>query len=338
MAVPMGFLSAEPGCKSTCAKTCKTETTADSGEQWAFLPDVVASYGKNVISKKEFVEEISKAMKVMGDQQIPPEYLKKVAPQVAQGMVEKAILLGLAEQAGVKPSSQLVISEFENMYKELPEEQKKVFSANLTQNGSSIGEYKVKLGSNVKAQEGIAIEKYVKSNILDKIQVTDNDAEKFYNEKSELFKAPERISASHILIKPEGDTQEAKAAAKVKAEKILAELKKAPESFGSLAAANSECPSGKSSEGSLGEFARGQMVPEFEEVAFKIEPNTISDLVETKFGYHIIKVTEKKESETIPYEKVKGYIKKQLTGEKVQKALKQVIDKEKERLNVKINV
>ena len=343
LALPMGFLSAGTGCgekdASSCASVCKkAESKVNTQEAWDFLPDVVASYGDKNITRNDFIKEVSEVMKMLGGQQIPPTQLKKMAPMVAQGMVEKAILLGLADKSGVKASPELVVSEFEEMYKSMPEEQKEMFKTNLKQNGSSVDEYKVKMSSNANAQRGIAIEKYVQSNFTDKLKVSDNEAEKFYNEKGDVFKTPESVSASHILIRPENETPEAKAEAKKQAEVVLTEVRKAPETFEKVAEAKSACPSGKASKGSLGEFGRGQMVPEFEEVAFKIEPNVISDIVETRFGYHIIKVTDKKESGQVPYEKVKEYIKKQLTGEKVQKALQEVLDKEKERLNVKINV
>jgi hypothetical protein len=207
LTLPMGFLSAGTGCgeedASSCAAACKkAESKVNTQDVWEFLPDVVASYGDKNITKDDFIKEVSEVMKMMGGKEIPATHLKKLAPMVAQGMVEKAILLGLANKSGVKASPELVVSEFNEMYKSMPEKQKEMFKADLEQNGSSMDEYKVKISSNVKAQEGVAIEKYVQSNFMKNLEVSENEVEKFYNEKKNAFKTPESVSASHILIKP----------------------------------------------------------------------------------------------------------------------------------------
>jgi peptidyl-prolyl cis-trans isomerase C len=339
LAVPFSFLTAAPGC---CGEekgaTPKQVSAKPQTDVWAFLPEVVATVGDKKITKKDFMKEVAVVLRATGGKSIPPEYLKQMVPKMVASMVDKVILLGLADQAGVKPSSELVITEFDNMYNSLPAEQKSMMENKLKQQGVTFEEYKKKMGSDVNAQQGMAIEKYIKSNILNKINVSDSDIEKFYNVKKEMFKTPETVVASHILIKPATDTAEAKAAAKAKAEEVLKKVLANPETFGALAASESACPSGKSAQGSLGQVKRGQMVPEFEKVVFTIEPNKISDVVETQFGYHIIKVTEKNAAANVPYEKVKGYIKQQLIGQKVQEALKETLDKEKAKLNVKINV
>lgn len=342
LALPLGFLNAGTNCcppdaKDSAAAPQQTEAKPQA-DVWAFLPEVVATVGDKQITKQDFVKEVSAALQAPEGQAIPPEYLKKMAPQVAESMVDKVILLQLADQSGLKPSPELVAAEFEEMFKSLPAEQKSMMEDKLKQQGTTFEDYKKRMGNDVNAQQGLAIEKYIKNNILNKVSVSDSDAEKFYNAKKEYFKTPEMVTASHILIKPEGDTAEAKAAAKAKAEDILKKLQEKPESFGALATAESACPSGKSAQGSLGQFGRGQMVPEFEKAAFSLEPNKLSEVVETPFGYHIIKVTEKQTAADVPYEKVKGYIKQQLTGQKVQEALKETLDKEKAKLNVKINV
>lgn len=335
MAFPFSFLSAGPNCGTA---SCQPKFTATPSQQdvWAFLPEVVATVGDQKITKADFVKAVSAA--VPPGQKIPPQYLKQMAPKMAQGMVDQLVLLELADKAGVKPSPELVMSEFDAMYNAMPAEQKTAMEDQLKKQGTTFADYKKKIGNDVNAQKGMAIDKYVKSNILSKVNVTDGDVENFYKAKKEYFKTPETVTASHILIKPAADTSEAKAAAKAKAEEVLKKVQADPESFGAVAAAESACPSGKAAQGSLGEFRRGQMVPEFDKVAFSLEPNKLSEVVETKFGYHIIKVTDKKAAALLPFEQVKAYIKQQLTGQKVQEALKNAIDKEKTKMNVKINV
>jgi len=336
MALPFGFLQAGPGCGTPSCGSGKQVSAKPQGDVWAFLPEVVATVGDEKITKADFVKAVSAV--VPPGQQIPPQYLKQMAPKVANGLVDQIVLLALAEQAGVKPSPELVMSQFEKMYNSMPAEQKAMMENQLKQQGTTVADYKKKMGNDVNAQKGMAIDKYIKDNIASKVNVTDQDVQNFYNTKKEHFKTPETVTASHILIKPDANTPEAKEAAKAKASEVLKKVQANPESFGALAAAESACPSGKKAQGSLGQFKRGQMVPEFDKVAFTLEPNKLSEVVETQFGYHVIKVTDKKAAADVPFEQVKAYIKQQLTGQKVQEALKATIDKEKAKLNVKINV
>ena len=128
-----------------------------------------------------------------------------------------------------------------------------------------------------------------------KIDVTENDANNYYSGNPKEFETPEQVKASHILIASDTsdtsvDPNDAKAKALAKAEQLLAQLKDGAD-FAELAKANSTCPSA-SKGGDLGFFSKGDMVAPFEEAAFALEPGQLSDIVETKFGYHIIKRTQ----------------------------------------------
>lgn len=131
-------------------------------------------------------------------------------------------------------------------------------------------------------------------------EVTDEDIEKYYNENKEIYKLRETIAASHILIRPQIDSVDAKdprklrkaeQKAKKKALAILKELKEGAD-FVELAKSQSQDEASKNRGGNLGIFGRGRMVPEFEEVAFALPLRELSDPVKTEFGYHIIKVTQ----------------------------------------------
>jgi len=161
------------------------------------------------------------------------------------------------------------------------------------------------------------------------IAVTDADAKKHYDENIEEFQVPEKVRASHILIStrptdPNADPNQLKAQAKTKAEGLLKKVKEG-EDFAALAKENSDCPS-KAQGGDLGSFARGQMVPPFEAAAFTLKAGQISDLVETQFGYHIIKVTEHQDPNQIAFDKAKMGIINELTQEKRQEAARKYVD------------
>ncbi len=136
--------------------------------------------------------------------------------------------------------------------------------------------------------------KFVAINTADvaaKIQVPRADVERFYNEHLGNYTTPEQIRASHILLKTDGKND---AAVKAKAEGILKEAKAPGADFAALAKKYSEDESNAAQGGDLDYFSRGRMVPEFEAAAFNLSPGQISDLVKTQFGYHIIKVTDRK--------------------------------------------
>ncbi|MDP1658004.1 MAG: SurA N-terminal domain-containing protein [Methylotenera sp.] len=125
------------------------------------------------------------------------------------------------------------------------------------------------------------------------IQIDDAEVKKFYDENAAKFQGNEQRRASHILIGfGVSATPEQKQQAKQKAETVLAEIKKNPNSFEALAIKESQDPGSAVKGGDLGSFARGAMVKPFEDAAFSMKVNEVSNLVESEFGYHIIKVTE----------------------------------------------
>ncbi|WP_395006667.1 peptidylprolyl isomerase [Undibacterium sp.] len=140
----------------------------------------------------------------------------------------------------------------------------------------------------------------------------------FYEENSSSFKQGEMAAASHILFTP-GEGLAA-SLVKAKAEGILADLQKNPSAFASMAREHSACPSGKEG-GALGQFGRGQMVPEFEQAVFSTEPGNITpELIETQFGYHIIQVTEHNGGDLVSFDEVKERLQAYLTDLEGRKA------------------
>jgi len=108
---------------------------------------------------------------------------------------------------------------------------------------------------------------------------------------------------------------------------------KAGEEFSSLAKECSECPSSAKG-GDLGYFRRGRMVKPFEEAAFALEPGEISEVVQTRFGYHLIKVTDKKPESIVPYDEAKEEIEQRLRMQKTQQGMREYLEKLKEEANI----
>ena len=138
------------------------------------------------------------------------------------------------------------------------------------------------------------------------VVVTDDELRQYYEQHKNEYTLPERIKAQHILFKTQGKTPEEVEKIKEKARGALDRAKKG-EDFSGLAKQFSEDTTGPTG-GDLGDFGRGQMVPEFERVAFGLGVGAISDLVQTQFGVHIIKVTGKQEARERPFEELKEAI------------------------------
>jgi peptidyl-prolyl cis-trans isomerase C len=150
---------------------------------------------------------------------------------------------------------------------------------------------------------------YVKENVIGKVNVTEDDMKLYYKTHQDEFKTPEMVRVRHILIRVDrAASAEEKAKAKEKIEGVLKRVK-AGEDFGKLAAEVSEDAASRIKGGDLGFFEKGRSLPEFEKAAFALKPGEVSDVVETKLGYHIIKMEEKKEPALQPYEKVKDQVK-----------------------------
>ena len=158
--------------------------------------------------------------------------------------------------------------------------------------------------------------------IRNRTQVTPLDVQRYYEDNEQQYAAAEQVRASHILLKTEGKDD---AAVKKQAEDLLAKAK-AGADFAALATKFSEDDSSKVKGGDLGFFPKGQMVAEFDAVAFTLPPGQISDLVKSQFGYHIIKVMEKKPASKRTLDEVRPQIEDQLKTQRAQEEAQRTIN------------
>jgi parvulin-like peptidyl-prolyl isomerase len=173
-----------------------------------------------------------------------------------------------------------------------------------------------------------------------KVNITDEDAKKFYEDNPARFEQPEMVRASHILLMttdPKTNTEltEAQKAAKRKQMEGLLKRARAGEDFAALAKEFSEDPGSKDKGGEY-KFPKGQMVPEFDAAAFSLNTNQVSDIVTTKFGFHIIKLSEKIPAQKVEYAKASSDIKDGLTQQALQKQFPEYLAKLKKEAGVEI--
>lgn len=164
-------------------------------------------------------------------------------------------------------------------------------------------------------------------NYKDQLKVSDQEVSQYYKENPDKYKSPEQVRASHILLKTQGMDDTGKKEAKTKIDKIMADAQKPGADFAALAQTHSDCPS-KSKGGDLDFFSKERMVPPFSKAAFATEAGQIhAEIVETQFGYHIIKVTDKKQGRTIPFAEAKDGVRTTLVNQKKSEAVKDCYQK-----------
>jgi peptidyl-prolyl cis-trans isomerase D len=159
--------------------------------------------------------------------------------------------------------------------------------------------------------------------LRDRIQVSPQDVQRHYEDNQQQYGTPEQVRASHILFKIDGKDE---AAVKAQAEQVLAAVKKPGADFAKLANQYTEEEVGKTRGGDLDFFARGRMAKEFEDAAFALEVGQISDVVKSPFGFHIIKLTDKKPATTRSLDEVRTQIEDQIKWERAQAEAQRIVD------------
>ena len=258
--------------------------------------------------------------------------------KVTKELIVKSLLDAEIEKRGIKVTEDDIKAEMKSIIDKVGS--KDELSKLLKQRGISNSEFTDDLKTQIRIKKLI--------NSISNIKVSDSEAEKYYKENPSLFKHAEQVRASHILISADTlqlirdfkkknknisalelnqKVDEALEAQRVKAEKVLAEVKANPDEFEKIAQKESDDKASGERGGELGFFSKEAMVPEFSKAAFAMKPNTVSDkLVKSSYGYHIIKVTDRIEAGTTPFIKVKDEIKFYLETQEQIKVLKNLTD------------
>ncbi len=241
----------------------------------------------------------------------------QIRKKVLDNLIGQELLYQDAEKKGITVTQQEITTQLDGIKKQFKDDaqyQSALKSQGITEDF---------LKSDIKMN--ITLNKYIDKTFKPKVVITDAEDAAFYGANPQYFSQPEQIRASHILIKVPKDADAAtKAAARKKIEDVQKQLKNGAK-FSDLAKKVSEGPSSKNG-GDLGFFSRGQMVKPFEDAAFALKKGEISNIVETQFGYHIIKLTDRKAAGLVPYDKVKKQIQDYLFQVKLGEVIQKYID------------
>jgi peptidyl-prolyl cis-trans isomerase C len=254
------------------------------------------------------------AFKQMADTK--PGLLNKLRRTALEQMIDRKLLLKAASAAG-NTADKEIEDKYANILKQYGGEEK--LKPLLEQTGTTLPEFTTGV------KEDLVIERYLSKTITDSVNVSDEEIKAEFEKNSAEYATGESVRARHILIKADAKEGEAAdAAAKKKIEELSQKVRESNADFAAIAKDNSQCPSAANG-GDLNFFGRGQMVPPFETAAFAMKPGEISQPVKTDFGYHLIKVEEKKTAEEPNLDKAKPMITNKLKSQKQKQALESQI-------------
>ncbi|MCD6352630.1 MAG: peptidylprolyl isomerase [Proteobacteria bacterium] len=304
---------------------------------WSFLPlsaenkelsvNKVAVVNGTEISRSDFDREItgiqqqySKMKRPINDSQ-----LSKIKKDILERLINHELLYQESQKSGIKVEKAAVDNQFKKFKEQVSKEGG--FADWLTQ---------MKLTENEvlsQFEQGLSIQQFIDKQFGEKVTITDEKARLFYDGHPEFFKQPSKIKASHILIKVDPKADETKKAeARKQIEKIQKRLQQGDD-FATLAKEFSQCPSSANG-GDLGYFNRGQMVKPFEEAASNLKPGELSGIVETTFGYHLIKVYDKKPEAVTAFGDIKDKLKQHLKQKEIEKEVKLYVEDLKKKAKI----
>jgi peptidyl-prolyl cis-trans isomerase C len=294
----------------------KTTTAAqDSGSDL-----VVARVSGEPITEKQVATAIDQMSR---QRPMTPEQMKQrntiLFKDAVDNLTAVALLKNQARQLNLTVDKAKLDQQMQDISKRFSSQeefQKAMASQGLTES---------ELRKNV--EESMSIQLVIDRAAKDAPTAADADIQKFYDDNPEKFPIPEQVHAAHILLRVDPkSTPEQKAEIKKKLEDIRAEIEANKISFPDAAAKYSQDPSNAQKGGDLGFFQKGQMVKPFEDAAFSTQPGTLSQIVETQFGFHIVKVSERKPAGKATLEQAKPAIKQYLDQVNRQKVTQKYLE------------
>ncbi|MGD0597717.1 MAG: peptidylprolyl isomerase [Sedimentisphaerales bacterium] len=283
---------------------------------------IAATVNGIVIKDADVDAKVSTYMERMAAQ-IPPnmveQYRTQIRGQALESMIVEQLLAEQVKKMGISITDKDVNDKLNEIIAAQPGGMTmESFKAMLAAQGQSFDVVKGQI------KKTLGYEK-----LLGIVEVNDAEAKAFYDENKEDFNKPEQVKASHILVKVAPTaTPEEKTAAKAKIDGLLKQVKGGGD-FAALAKENSDDPGSKIMGGDLGFFDRNTMVKEFADTAFAMKVGQVSNVVETQYGYHIIKVTDRKEGGLTSFDKAKADIVRSLQDKKKNELFRQLIEKVK---------
>ncbi len=286
----------------------------------ALFPAVVARVNGKPILGRDLEQRVQAELSSIGSpawKNLREDYRQELTNQSLASLIANELLYQKASESGTKATDAEVQAEFTRV--------SKTFASDAEMNMQLASRGLDRAGLNRELARSLTVSKFVDETIAKKIDISPADAQQYYSTHTEEFRHPEMVRASHILIMvPDGATAEQDRMARQRAESILQRVKKG-EDFARLAKEYS-MDNSASQGGDVGYAPKGQLAPEYEQAAFSLPVGGVSDVVRTQFGYHIIKVTERKKEGVSTFEEVRSQLIDFLKGQKVQEELNKYVN------------
>ena len=275
---------------------------------------VVSVNGKSIT--KSQVEKKTDRMLLIYKDIYSPDQIRQFRPQMRtqalENLINEHLLLAEADQEEINLDQQYVDDQIATMANRFPSTEE--FRRELASLGTTEEELRQEVSQKLK------IETFLDRKVTSSVKVTDDEVSSFYQDNSENFRVKEQVRASHILVEVlPGDSPGERAQKRKKLSSLQEEIGQGAD-FADLATRYSDCPS-KSQGGDLEFFNRGEMVESFEDSVFKMQKGEVSDIVETDYGYHLIKLTDRRDAGLLPLEDVREKIISLLERQKKEKAV-----------------
>ena len=316
-ALVVALMTLSANAATAPASTNAVATDASSTSMTSLFGDPVIAKGKGVEVKQSALDEVVLGLKSAAaahNETIPPQQLMGIEAQMLNRLVQIQLLLQKATDADKAEGKSKADVQIAALLERAGSQE--AFDRQLKAVGMTPTELRTKITQEATATAVLTRELG--------ITVSDADATNFYSSHPSDFEQPETVHVRHILLL----TMDTATHTPLSADQIQAKRKqiddilkkvKNGQDFATLAEQYSEDPGSKVKGGELPPFGHGEMVPQFEAAAFSMQTNTVSDIVTTDYGFHIIKLLDKTPAQKVPYAKVAGKIKEYLIQQKTQK-------------------
>jgi peptidyl-prolyl cis-trans isomerase C len=334
VAVLLGSLLPSLGCKKPAPPTPAAAATAPGAPvvakpMPAQIPPVVARVNGETIQKWEFDDAVRR-IEARAGSPMPVEKRDELLRGVLDQLVAYHLIAQESRARKMGASDADVDARVAQIKGSFPNED--AFQKGIAAQGLTIEQVRTQ------ARMSLDVAKFLETEVAAKVAVTDVEVDAFYKQNLDRFKQADSVHARHILIGvPQNATADAKKQARVAAQAVVGQLKRgAP--FEDVAKKMSSDTGSAQNGGDLGFFPKGQMTPAFEKAAFALKPGETSGIVETPFGFHIIRVLERRDARTAPFEEVSGQIKEFLTQGQREKKLEAFVTQIKTKAKIEILV
>jgi len=325
-AAPAPAAPAESGPAAQAGTSQAPEPAPAAKAVPAQLPEIVARVNGEAITGKDLDDAVRAIAGRAGP--IPPDERDRVYRGVLDNMIGYRLMIQEAKARKIIVPDTDVDAQVAQIRGQFPSEAQ--FQQALSAQKTTLEAVRND------TREGMSADKLVESEIAGKVAVKPEAVTDFYQKNQDKFQQGPRVRASHILIGiPQNADAATKQQAKTKAEALLKDLKTGKD-FAATAKANSQDPGSAPNGGDLGYFEQGQMVPPFEQAAFALKAGEMSEVVETQFGYHIIKVAEKQDSRIVPLNEAKQQIEQYLTQQNRQAETESFVNALKTKAKIEI--